>query len=117
MAATIYYINKGINQPLYFKGFQAQYVSYLAILLVLLMLLCASLFFIGFSPYICLILVMSAGSFLIGKLHQMSRRYGRFGLLKAAAARKIPHSIRNNSRGIFMHPDRYLKPKELTYAQ
>ena len=32
--ATVYYINKGINKPIVFKGLKAQYIGYLAVGLV-----------------------------------------------------------------------------------
>ena len=35
-----YTINKGINAPLVFKGLKAQYIAYLAVGLVVLLVLC-----------------------------------------------------------------------------
>jgi hypothetical protein len=52
--ATVYHINKGINKPIVFKGLKAQYIAYLAVALVLLLILFAILYICGLSMYIIL---------------------------------------------------------------
>lgn len=102
MTHAVYRINKGVNQAICFKGFQGQYVAYAAIGMVLLLLLCAVMFLIGVSPYICLMIVLILGFLMIRFLLRMSRIYGQFGLIKMLARRKMPHTLKAQSRSLFM---------------
>ncbi|MET4082970.1 hypothetical protein ABIB40_002937 [Pedobacter sp. UYP30] len=101
--ASIYQINKGINKPIEFKGLKAQYISYLAIGLVVLLVLFATMYIIGLNLLLCIGIIVLCGSVLFIKVYALSHKYGEYGLLKKAAKRYIPNFIRFKSRKIFLH--------------
>ncbi|MBS1525313.1 MAG: DUF4133 domain-containing protein [Bacteroidetes bacterium] len=98
---SIYQINKGINRSIEFKGLKAQYIGYLAGGLVALLVLFAVLYICGVSSLICVAIILVAGTLLFIKVYGMSRKYGQYGMMKAAARRSVPKAIRINSRKIF----------------
>lgn len=100
---TTYEINKGINRSITYKGVKSQYIIYLAIGLVLLMLLFASLYAVGCPVYGCVIIVVPCGGVLIGAVQHISKTYGEFGLLKKGARRRLPHAIVSRSCRFFVH--------------
>lgn len=102
MANSVYQINKGINQPLTFKGLKAQYIWYLGGGLVVLLVLFAALYLIGVNTFIILIVIGAAGTFLFTKVYKLSKTYGQYGMMKKAAKRMLPEAIRCSSRKIFM---------------
>lgn len=99
--ATIYDINKGIGKSIEFKGIKAQYITYLAIGLVILLLVFAALYACGTSIYICLGVVVPATLALLGFVQHMSKTYGEHGLVKKMAGRRIPASLQCRSRRLF----------------
>lgn len=101
--ASVYQINKGINKPIEFKGLKAQYITYLAIGLVMLLVLFAAMYIIGINLFICLFLIVTSGTALFMTVSRMSSKYGEYGLLKKAAKRYIPSAIQSRSRKIFIH--------------
>jgi hypothetical protein len=100
--SAIYQINKGINRPISFKGFKAQYIGYLAGGLVSLVILFAILYIAGVNSYACIGIVFGLGTGLIYTLSRMSRKYGRYGLLKRNAKRILPDYLRFNTRNLFI---------------
>ena len=82
--ASVYKINKGINKPIEFKGFKAQYIAYLAIGLVLLMILFALLYIVGINLYLCILVVGGLGTGLFMIVFRLSLQYGEHGLLGVA---------------------------------
>lgn len=103
MNNSVYKINKGINKPIVFKGLKAQYIMYLAVGLVALMILFAVLYWIGVNMFICLGLILALGTILFTTVYSLSARYGQYGLLKKMASRKIPFRIKASSRKIFLY--------------
>lgn len=101
--ASVYYINKGINKPLEFKGLKAQYIAYLAIGLVFLLIAFAVLYLIGVPLYLCLFLIGGSGFILFTQVYRLSHKYGQHGLMKKAAKSAIPQYLRVSSRRIFIH--------------
>ena len=100
--STAYEINKGINRTVEFKGIKGQYILYLAVGILLILLLYAILYVIGISTYVCLgIVVPLTLAFILG-IQRMSASYGEHGLLKKMAARRLPTSIISKSRKIFI---------------
>jgi len=99
---SVYHINKGINKPIEFKGLKAQYIAYLAIGLVLLMLLFAILYICGVNLYCCLLVIGSAGTVLFNWVTKTSKKYGRYGLMKKAAAKRIPPFLKPSTRKLFL---------------
>lgn len=101
--ASVYNINKGINKPIEFKGLKAQYIAYLAIGLIGLLILFAVLYIIGVNMFICLALVVVLGAALFMTVYRMSDTYGQYGLLKKMASRSIPVYVKVASRKIFLN--------------
>jgi hypothetical protein len=101
MANSIYTINKGINKAIEFRGLKAQYIGYLAGGLVSLMILFAVLYVAGIPIFICLPLIGGLGALLFVTVYKYSHKYGQYGLLKKAAKKSLPASIRFRSQKIF----------------
>jgi hypothetical protein len=102
MSVSVYAINKGINRPIEFRGLKAQYIWWLGGGLVLLLILFAVLYICGVNTFVCLGLVIAGGSTLFIRIHQLSRRYGQHGMMKAIARRSLPRVIKVHSRTVFI---------------
>lgn len=103
---SVYQINKGINKPIEFKGLKAQYIGYLGIGVVLLLIIFAVLYISGINMFVCLGLILILGTLLFMGTYRLSDTYGQHGLLKKLAKRNIPVYLKTSSRRIFL----YLKP-------
>jgi hypothetical protein len=68
MGNSVYKINKGINNPIVFKGLKGQYIGYLGMGLLVLLMLFAILYILGVNMFVCLGLVLS----LVGRLGFLS---------------------------------------------
>jgi hypothetical protein len=99
---SIYKINKGINASLEFKGLKAQWIWYLGAGLVGLMILFAVMYIIGINSFICVGLILIAGTFLFMYVYKLSNTYGEHGMKKKIAKRSIPKVIKCNSRKMFI---------------
>ena len=100
---SVYHINKGINKPIVFKGLKAQYIAYLAVGLVLLLIAFAILYICGIKMYIILPLILGLGTGLFLMVVRLSHRFGEHGLSKYFAKKQLPKGIRFKSRRIFIH--------------
>lgn len=100
--ATVYEINKGINRSVEFKGIKAQYIIYLAIGMVLILLLFTVLYLCGLKIYYCLAVVIPLAIAFIILIQRLSRTYGEHGLLKRMASRRLPRAIQSTSRKPFI---------------
>ena len=100
--ATVYEINKGINRSIEFKGFKAQYIIYLAVGMVVLLILFAILYICGLSTILCLAIIVPLAIAFIFYIQKMSNTYGQYGLVKKMAAKRLPPSIRSRSRKTFI---------------
>ena len=103
MSNTVYKINKGINKPIEFKGLKAQYIWYLGIGLVALLILFAVLYIIGVNTYVCLVLILILGAILFMRISKLSNKYGQHGMMKKVASRNIPRIIKSYSRKMFIN--------------
>jgi 4-hydroxybenzoate polyprenyltransferase len=101
MVNSVYKINKGINKPIEFKGIKAQYIWYLAVGLVGLLILFAVLYIAGINTYVCLALILIMGAFIIMRITKLSNKYGEHGMMKKVARRGIPRVIKAYSRKMF----------------
>lgn len=108
MATSVYQINKGINRPIEFRGLRAQYIGYLAVGLVVLLLAFTLLYLAGVNLLLCVGTVFFSGSVLFLGVYHLNSTYGQYGLLKKIARRGVPRCIRCRSRKLFLH----LKRKE-----
>ena len=101
MNNSVYKINKGINKPVEFKGFKAQYIWYLGIGLIVLLVLFAVLYIIGINTYLCLILIIMLGAALFMRVSKLSNKYGEHGMMKKIASQNVPRVIKSYSRKMF----------------
>lgn len=101
MANSVYQVNKGINKSIEFKGLRAQYIWYLAIGILILLILFGTMYAIGIPAFICVGLALIGGTVLVMKVYAMSAKYGEHGLTKELAKRSIPKVVKCNSRKIF----------------
>lgn len=100
--SSVYQINKGINKAIEFRGLKAQYITYLAVGLVALLIAFAVLYISGVNTYLCIILVAGSGTALVMTVFRMSHKYGQYGLLKRNAKRGIPDYLKFRSRQLFI---------------
>ncbi len=101
MATSVYTINKGINKPVEFKGLKAQYIWYLGGGLLVLLIGFAVLYLCGVNSFVCLAVVLVAGTGLFVHIYKLSHKYGEHGMMKALAKRSIPRVVKSYSRTLF----------------
>ena len=80
MANSVYKINKGINQPIEFKGLKAQFIWYLGGGLVGLLILFAVMYFLQFNTYVSLAVIAIAATALFMRVYKLSNTYGEHGM-------------------------------------
>lgn len=93
-----YTVNKGVNRPISFKGLQAQYILYLGIGLVVLLLVFAMGYVLGLSFWTNGVACGFMGYLLVEGTFKMNRKYGRHGLKKRLVHRKVPLGIKVRDR-------------------
>lgn len=98
---SVYKINKGINKPIEFKGLKAQYIGYLGIGVLLLLIVFAVLYISGVNMFVCLGVVLLLGTLLFMAIYRLSDTYGQHGLVKKLAKRNIPEYVVCRSRKMF----------------
>jgi len=101
MSSSVYQINKGINKPIEFKGLKAQYIWYLGGGLIVLLILFAVLYICGVNTFVCLAIIIIAGTALFIHVYKLSHKYGQHGMMKSLAKRSIPSSVKSYSRKAF----------------
>lgn len=99
--ATVYHINKGVGRPIVFKGLKAQYIAYLALGLVLMLIGFAVGYVSGVPLAVLMVLVGLFGGGLFVVVFRMSARFGEHGLLKFLAKRSLPKYLVFRSRRLF----------------
>jgi hypothetical protein len=100
---AVFVINKGVSKPIVFKGLKAQYIAYLAVGLVALLIGFAVLYICGLSLWVILPLVLGLGAGLFFGVFRLSHRFGEHGLAKHLARKKWPGYIKFNSRKVFIN--------------
>jgi len=100
---SVYQINKGVSKPIVFRGLKAQYIAYLAIGLVLLLISFAVLYICGVPLLIVLPLVLSLGTTLFVSVYRLCQRFGEHGMSKYFARKQLPDFIRCRSRKSFIN--------------
>jgi hypothetical protein len=103
MSTTVYTINKGVNRSVEFRGLKAQYIWWLGGGVVGLLALFAGLYIGGVNAFVCLGIVGVTGTIGFRQVYRLSRVYGAHGLMKRAAARRMPARIRSDTRKLFTH--------------
>jgi hypothetical protein len=102
MNNSVYQINKGINKSIEFRGLKAQYIWWLGGGLIGLLLLFAAMYFIGINAFVCLGVILVAGTGLFMYIYKLSNTYGEFGMMKKLSKPGIPGLIKSNSRKVFV---------------
>jgi len=100
--SLVYQINKGMGKPIVFKGFQGQYITYLASGMVLLLVGFTIGYIAGMPLYVLLPLVVLLGAGLLLGVGKLSKRFGVHGLAKFMARRGLPSYVRFSSRRTFL---------------
>lgn len=103
MANSVYKVNKAINKPIEFKGLKAQYIWWLGGGLLALLLVFAVLYLLGVHPFLCIAIVVFAGTGLFMQVYMLSRKYGQHGMMKVMAQRLLPKVIKGKGRKLFIH--------------
>jgi len=105
--ASVYQVNKGINQSIEFKGLKAQYIWYLGGAVIGLMVIFAILYIIGLPSFVCVGIIAVAGSLSVMYIYRLSHKYGEHGMMKALAKKQLPKSVKLQRRDVF-----FLTPKD-----
>ncbi|RZL05567.1 MAG: DUF4133 domain-containing protein [Pedobacter sp.] len=107
--ASVYKINKGVSKPIVFKGLKAQYIAYLAVGLVLLLVSFAVLYISRVSLFVIMPVIAGLGTGLFLSVFRLSHKFGEHGLMKYLARRGLPLYIKFTSRKTFtsLKGDRY----------
>jgi len=103
MADKVYTINKGINKAIEFKGLKAQYIWYVAGVLIGVLLLYGVLYVAGISSWICIPVAFGAGGLVTSRVYRISKKYGQYGLMKMRARKGVPSALLSGSRKFFIH--------------
>lgn len=103
MSNSVYSINKSINKSIEFKGLKAQYIWYFGAGVIALLILFAILYIIGINSFVCIGIILIAGTVLTIKIYALSNTYGEHGMMKKLAKRSIPNVIKSKSRKAFLH--------------
>lgn len=106
MANSVYQINKGINQSIEFKGLKAQYIWYLGGGVTTLMIIFAAMYIIGLPSFVCIGIILIAGTVLVIRIYGMSNKYGEYGLMKALARKQVPKVLKSRSRKVFLKKEK-----------
>ncbi len=102
MNNSVYQINKGINKSIEFRGLKAQYIWYFAAGVIGLLILFAILYIIGINSFVCIGIILIAGTVLTIKIYALSNTYGEYGMMKKLARRSVPKVIRSKNRLVFL---------------
>ncbi|WP_092723898.1 DUF4133 domain-containing protein [Hydrobacter penzbergensis] len=94
--SSVYSINKGVNRPIVFKGLKGQWIAWLAIGLLCLLLLFVFSYLVGVPLIICLVFVLLLGGCLFALVYRLNNRYGRHGWMKKMASSATPKIVRCN---------------------
>lgn len=91
---SVYQVNKGVNNPIVFKGLKEQYIWWLGIGLAVLLLVFTVFYLLGVPVLFCLLFVFGSGAALFRWVYSSSKRYGEHGMMKKMAARSVPQCIK-----------------------
>ena len=102
MAEKVYSINKGVNKAIEFRGLKAQYIWWVAGIVLGSLVFYTVLYISGISGYIGIPVTMGLAALLIGRVYRMSKRYGQYGMMKWSARRGVPRALVSRSRRVFI---------------
>lgn len=93
-----YEINRGVGREVEFRGLTARYLFLFAGGLLGTFLLIVVLYLAGTAQSICLGVGIVTAAAVVAGTFRLDRKYGRWGLMKLAAARRRPRRIRHRKR-------------------
>jgi hypothetical protein len=96
--SSVYQVNKGIGQPVVFKGLKAQWIWWLGGGIVVLLLLFAIMYITGMPLVFCVTVVVLLGVLLFVLVYRYSKKYGEHGLMKEVAAKSVPEGLKGCSK-------------------
>ena len=102
MAEKVYTINKGINKAIEFKGLKAQYIWWVAGIVLGGLVFYTGLYVAGLSGYVGVPLTLGLAAFGISRVYRMSKLYGQYGMMKWVARRGLPRALVSRSRKVFI---------------
>ncbi|EJL74370.1 DUF4133 domain-containing protein [Chryseobacterium populi] len=88
-----FHINKGIGRSVEFQGLKAQYLFIFAGGLLGTLILVMVLYMAGVPPYACIGTGAVGASVIIWQTFHLNKKYGQYGLMKAAARKRHPRYI------------------------
>lgn len=97
-----YEIHKGVDKPVEFHGLQAQYLYIFVGGLLAVFGLFLMLYLAGVSQWVCASVGLVVAGMLAFFVFRMNARYGRYGLMKKAAARLRPRRITSRKPIIYL---------------
>jgi hypothetical protein len=97
-----YQLNRGIGQPLEFRGLKAQYLGHVVALSVGLFVLMGMMHMMGMPPFGIVFSVFGLGGWALRRLYRLSNTYGQHGLMKKRARRDLPDALVSSSRQLFI---------------
>ncbi len=68
-----------------------------------MLILFAIMYIVGINSFICIGIILIAGTLLVIKIYAMSNEYGEYGMMKKLAKRSVPKVVSSKNRKIFMH--------------
>src|SRR5438309_944292 len=98
--SSVYQINKGVSKPIEFKGLRAQYIAYLAVGLVVLLIVFAVLYICGLGLWVIMPVIGGLGTGLFYGVNKLSHRFGEHGLEKFFAKKQLPNYLKFSTRKI-----------------
>lgn len=102
MTISVYQIHRAIGRPISFRGIKGQYILLAAAIILADFLFLLILYFIGSPTWLNVILTFGPGVPALSIPGRLSRKYGRHGLMKYFAAKRLPRDLRYASRQIFL---------------
>lgn len=106
MSEEIYKINKNIDRPLVFKGLKDQYIYYYLAVVIISFILFGVLNSMGVGTLYTLLITGVVAFAGIKGITIISDRFGKNGLKKYMARRKVPESVQIESRAYFLNLNR-----------
>jgi hypothetical protein len=99
--ASVYSVNKGINAAIEFRGLKSQYIAYMAVGLVIVLVSFAILYLLKVTLFFVIPVVVVSATFWIRYVYGLSNKYGQYGLQKKQAFSRVPDAIFCRSRKFF----------------
>lgn len=93
-----YTVNKGAGKGVEFKGLTTMFLFVLAVGLAAVLLSVILLYFIGASPWACVIYGIIAGCVIAWAIFRINARFGEHGLIKRLAHSRHPRYLISRKR-------------------